>query len=484
MKLNQRMRQIEAGFAAAQAGTLRHGQTPEDLLAFTLQVLPHYQPASLHRYLAAKLEVFLAAIEREESPRLLLSMPPRHGKSQLASISFPAYVLGKHPDWPIIHTSYAADLSNDFSRDVRSLLRSPEYQHCFPGVLPASDGGSVERWGIAGRRGVFVSTGVGGPLTGRGAMLAIIDDPVKNAQEADSELLRARQRDWYTSTLYTRLEKGAGILLIMTRWHEADLAGFVTTGAGTDEPPAEAWEVINLPAIAGKQDPLGRAPGEALWPEKYDLAALQRIEKQVAPRWWHALYQGTPLAAEGNFFEVRQIRHAIPERASLQIYQGWDLAISTKTSADYTACATIGVDSDQNVYLLDLTRGRWTFNETMERMGELARIWKPVSIGVEVVSYQSAAFQEATRRYLLPFREVRPEKDKQVRAQLLADRIACEKVSANKQASWWRAFEVEALAFPTGAHDDMVDAAVCALTLAESQPWYYNMELAHWLGSR
>jgi hypothetical protein len=346
MKLTQRMRRMETALAATQVQRRHRTVSPSDLLAFTLQVVPDYQPARLHRYLATKLDTFLAAIERQQSPRLLLSVPPRHGKSQLASISFPAYVLGKHPDWPIIHTSYNADLSNDFSRAVRDLLPSPEYQPCFPGVLPAAAGGSVQRWGIQGCRGVFVSTGVGGPLTGRGAKLAIIDDPIKNAQDADSEIYRARQRDWYTSTLYTRLEKGAGLLLIMTRWHEADLAGFVTSGAGTDEPPAEAWEVINLPAIAGEEDPLGREPGEALWPEKYDAAALQRIEKQLPSRWWHALYQGTPLAAEGNFFEVSQISHAAPALDGLQVYQGWDLAISTKTGADYTACATIGLDEE------------------------------------------------------------------------------------------------------------------------------------------
>lgn len=439
-------------------------------LEFQCRTAPGYRPARLHHFLAGVLEDFLTRIELNLSPRLLVTLPPRHGKSALCSVGLPAYALGRNPDWPVIHASYTADLSNDFSRRVRNLLAEPEYQACFPGVRPARDSQSVGRWGIAGRPGVFVSTGVGGPVTGRGAMLAIIDDPVKNAEEADSEVFRQRQRDWYASTLYTRLEKGAGVLLIQTRWHVDDLGGYVTTGAGTDEPPADRWDVVNLPALAGEGDPMGREPGEPLWPEKYDLAALARIERQLPPRWWQALYMQQPVAAAGNLLPVGKIGHAAApggrQAAGLRVYQGWDLAISTKTTADYTAGATVGVDGDQNLFLLDVTRGRWTFNETLGKIAQQAATWEPVSIGIETGGYQAAAFQEAARRFLLPFREVKPDKDKTVRAQFLADRIACGKVFADKRAPWWREFETEALAFPQGAHDDQVDATVYAAQLS------------------
>src|ERR1700687_1160784 len=296
---------------------------PSDFLEFTLAVRPGYQASRLHQFLAQKLQEFLFAIERGESPRLILTMPPRHGKSLLASVALPAFALGRNPDWPVIHASYGADLSNDFSRQVRNLLREEAYQAQFPGVRPASDSASVSRWGVEGRHGAFVSSGVGGPLTGRGLKLGIIDDPCKNHADADSELFRKRQRDWYASTFRTRLEQGAGILLILTRWHTDDLAGYVTTGAGSDELPGEAWEVVNLPAIAGSSDPLGRLPGEALWPEKYDLAALEAMRRQMPPRWWEALMQGSPIAAEGNFFEVGKIRHSASAPTGLRVYQGW-----------------------------------------------------------------------------------------------------------------------------------------------------------------
>lgn len=440
-------------------------------MAFVSQVFPGYVWTPFHCFLAAKLEAFLLSTEREESPRLALSVPPRHGKSAMASVLLPAYALGRNPDWPIIHASYSADLSNDFSRQVRNLLREDEYRALFPHVQPATDSRAVDRWGIGGHKGVFVSTGVGGPMTGRGSQMLLIDDPVRNAQDADSEVYRKNQRDWYASVARTRLEKGAGVLIIQTRWTLDDLTGYVTTGAGSDEPPAEEWEVVNLPAIAGEDDPLGREPGEPLWPEKYDRTALAAMQRQMPPRWWQALMQGTPVAATGNFFRMDLLAHA-EAPAGLRIYQGWDLAISEKTSADYSAGATIGVDKDQNVHLLDVVRGRWTFNETMARMEAQAAVWKPVSIAIESNGYQAAAFQEASRRFLLPFREVKASRDKQVRAQLLADRVEAGKVFADRRRAWWREFHAEALAFPSGAHDDQVDSICHALALASNMPWY------------
>ena len=334
---------------------------PTQLHDFACRVWPSYRPGRVHEYVAGRLDEFLVACEREESPRLLLTMPPRHGKSLLASVFLPAFALGRNPDWPVIHASHTADLSHDFSRQVRNLLPEAEYQACFPGVLPACDSRAVDRWGIEGRRGVFVSVGVGGPLTGRGARLLIIDDPLKNAQEADSETYRRAQADWFHSTAYTRLERGAGILLCMTRWSPDDLGGLVAGGAAGFDPDVEEWEVVNLPAIAdggSRGDALGREPGTALWPEKFDSAALERIERRLPPRWWLALYQQQPAAPGGSLLEVDRIRQGRPDPATLSVYQAWDLAISTKAGADYTAAATLGVDGNQDIYLLDVTRGQ------------------------------------------------------------------------------------------------------------------------------
>lgn len=449
---------------------MARAEAPRSLLAFTQRTFPGYRPSRVHAFIAGRLDGFLLACEAGKSPRLLITCPPRTGKSELASIRLPALALGRNPDWQIIHASYTAELSHDFSRQVRNLLREPEYQGMFPGVLPALDSAAVHRWGVAGRRGVFVSSGVGGPLTGRGADVLIIDDPLKGDQDADSELFRRRQRDWYAAVARSRLQKGAGILLMMTRWNVEDLGGYVASGAGTDEPPGEAWEVVNLPAVAEPGDALGRAEGEALWPEEFDLGALAAVRRQLPPRWWAALYQGNPVAAFGNLLPVARVVHDALPPAGLKVVQAWDLAISERQTADYTAVATLGMDGDRNVYLLDIDRGRWSFNETIMRMGEAARVWNPVQIAIETAGYQAAAFQEASRRHLLPFKEVKPDRDKATRAQLLADRMEMGKVYANRAAPWWRIFEAEALAFPAGAHDDQVDAAVYALGLLASPP--------------
>ena len=191
----------------------------------------------------------------------------------------------------------------------------------------------------------MVTAGVGGPITGKGADILIIDDPVKNAEEANSQTYRDKTWEWYQSTAYTRLEPKGAIILIMTRWHEDDLAGrllkHMQNGTG------EKWEVINLPAIAEENDLLGRKPGEPLWPERYDLKELNRIKDTTGSYWWSALYQQRPQPPEGGLLKRSWIKyyqpHELPHLEELDIYQAWDLAISTKETADYTVCTTVGV---------------------------------------------------------------------------------------------------------------------------------------------
>ena len=201
----------------------------------------------------------------------MVFMPPRHGKSEVVSKKFPAWFLGRNPDKEIIISSYAADLAYDFSRIARNTFR--EWGPKLWGLNLADDSGAVGRWGIQGRRGGLVAAGVGGPITGRGAHVAIIDDPFKNYEESASETVREKVLNWYKSTLRTRLAPGGAIVLVMTRWHEKDLAGELET-AMTEE-DGEQWEIIELPAIAKENDILGRQPGEPLWPARYPLTELR-----------------------------------------------------------------------------------------------------------------------------------------------------------------------------------------------------------------
>lgn len=457
---------------------------PLNFFEFCQRAYPGFEVSrtGFQYHLTMKLEEFFRKVERKESPRLIISMPPRHGKSFTASTYFPAYCFGRNPNIQIIHSSYSADLSNDFSGRIRSVMQEREYAECFPNTLLETARANLQKWGIANAKGTFFSVGVGGPITGRGANLLIIDDPVKNAEEADSAVYRNKQRDWFSSTAYTRLEKGAGVLLIMTRWHVEDVGGYVLHGYG-DEPPAEEWEQFILPAVAKDNDPLGREPGEPLWPEKYDQEALERIHRQLPERWWQALYQQSPVIPGGNLLNVDKIIHGIPN-VPVKVYQGWDLAISGKQSADYTVCVTIGLDSDSNMYIMDVVRGHWGFNETLRQIEAQASKWKPVQIGIETIAYQMAAFEEANRRWVLPIKEIRPDKDKVTRAKLFETRIDAGKVFANKSAPWWRDLSDEMVSFPRGAHDDQVDAIVTAMLLTNTIKWYEDPDLRELLNKR
>lgn len=265
------------------------------LLDFTTQTYPRYTAAPHHRLLAAALE----RVERGELKRLMVFMPPRHGKSELASVRFPAWYLGRNPDRRIIAAAYGGNLANKFSRRTRNLIASPVYQRIFPGTEVAGDAAAVQFWAIKDRDGQYNAAGVGGGITGEGANLLLIDDPVKDAQDAMSLTVREGTWEWYVSTAYPRLDDANGaIVLIQTRWHEDDLAGKLLAEAADG---GDQWHVIRLPAIAEDNDPLGRVRGEALWPVRFPAERLAEIERIEKPRgWWEALYQQTPPEALGG----------------------------------------------------------------------------------------------------------------------------------------------------------------------------------------
>jgi hypothetical protein len=206
----------------------------------------------------------LEAVERGEIKRLMIFSPPRHGKSELVSRRFPAWYLGRNPDRQVISASYGADLAADFGRDVRNIVASPEFTVLFGGVGLAEDSGAKHRW-HTNRGGSYVAAGVGTAITGRGADILNIDDPTKDREAAESVLVREATWGWYTSTAYTRLMPGGAVILTMTRWHQDDLAGRLLA---EQESGGDRWEILSLPALDDD--------GSALWPERYDVDALQR----------------------------------------------------------------------------------------------------------------------------------------------------------------------------------------------------------------
>ena len=282
----------------------------------------------------------LDKVESGEIKRLMVFMPPRHGKSETVSRKFPAYYLGKRPDDNVILASYGHTLAKSFSKASRDLVESRRYKTVFP-IRTAADDRSANDWNVAGRKGGMLSSGIGGATTGYGANLFVIDDPVKNKEEAESEVIREKHWDWYRAVAYTRLEPQARLVLMMTRWHQKDLGGKILAQAKKDG-DLDDWTIINFSAVADKKsDPLKRKEGEALWKERYSTKTLENIRKKVGSRIWFALFQGKPQDPESQIVSREWIKWYRSLPIEYERFGGIDTATSLKTTADHTSLVDV-----------------------------------------------------------------------------------------------------------------------------------------------
>ena len=432
---------------------MERAQAADSLIAFTMATYPGYLPAAHHRRIVEVLE----AVERGDIKRLILEMPPRHGKSELASKRFPAWYLGRHPGAQIISASYNSELAGDFGRAVRNLVADDTYREIFPGVELAADSQSAARW-HTNQGGSYIAAGVGSAITGRGANIGIIDDPIKDRQEASSELMRERIWDWYTSVFYTRLMPGASIIIILTRWHDDDLAGRLLEEMKIG---GDTWEVLSLPALAGDDDPMGREPGEALWPEWYDTDRLEQVRAVIGPRDWSALYQQDPQAEEGTFFLRDWIQYYEKAPDDLRIYGASDYA-TRDGEGDYTVHGVCGVDSDDNLYVLDWWRQRSTSDVWIEGFLDLVDTWAPQLWGEEAGQIRASLdpyirTRIRERRSYIARKSYPSVADKRNRARAIQARMASGKVFFPRRAPWAPDLIAEMLRFDAGVHDDQVD---------------------------
>lgn len=397
------------------------------------------------------LYTYLDRVTSGELKRLMVFMPPRHTKSETVTIRYSAWTLLRRPQTRIILGCYSQYLANKFSRTVRRIARAS-------GVEFNPERRAVQEWETA-QGGGLRAAGVGAGVTGTGANLIIIDDPIKSRKEANSATYRENLKDWYANDIYTRQEPGCAIVVIQTRWHEDDLSGWLLDEARHG---GEQWEVVNLPALAEANDPLGRAPGEALCPERYDTDALERI-KQTLKNDFYALYQQRPQPQEGSIFKADWLHYADGELPPFaNVVQAWDTAMKTGQDNDYSACVTAGITANGTAYVLNVYRARLEMPDLIKQMQRLADEYDPNVVLVEDKQSGTSVVQTLRRQVSLPIVAQPASSDKVERANQVTPYFESGKVLLTRGA-WNSDFADELLSFPSAKHDDQVDALAYAL---------------------
>lgn len=396
--------------------------------------------------------------------RLMLFLPPRHGKSMTVTETFPSYFLGRNPDKRVIEISYSDEFAQRFGKLNRDKVN--EFGYSVFGVALSKVQATKTNWNIDGRDGGMISTGLGGAITGYGADLLIIDDPIKNRQEAESTTYRERLWAEYQSTVATRLHAGAAVIIILTRWHEDDLAGrLLNPEYGT----VEDWRIISLPAIAeNKNDLLSRDIGEALWPAAgYDEAWARQQKAIVGTYAWSSLYQQRPAPSAGGLFRRGWWKYWRALPGDLFDYlQSWDCAFKGVETSDYVVGQVWArsKSSPANRYLLDQVRGRFTFTETIEAMRQLSYKWPQTTRKLVEDKANGTAVMEVLKKEIVGLVPVDPEGGKIDRAHAItpvaeAGNIYLPDASI---APWVHDYVEEFASFPNGVHDDQVDATTQA----------------------
>lgn len=450
--------------------TIRQSLARQTLLGFILYTFKGYKAGWVHEEICQKLDDFLEAVRRKESPRLMLNMPPRSGKTEVVSRRFPAYIFGKYPDTQIIATSYSDDLATRNNKDVQKIIDSESYSVLFPdtklfgkgmtGIAKNSYRRGSDFFEIVNHDGTYKSAGVGGGITGMGGDILIIDDPFKNRLEADSPTVRKKVYDWYTSTLYTRHSPGAGILIIANRWHTDDLCGRLLE----KDKDAKKWEVIEYPAIATHDEP-HRKQGEALHPERYDLKELLQIKSDIGSRDWEALYQQKPTVDGGTVFRKEWFKYytVLPHKFDTMI-TSWDMTFKGTDGTDFVVgqvWGRIGADC----YLIDQIRARMSFTETLSAFTQLTNKYPRAYKKLVEDKANGPAVIDVLKHHIQGITPIEPDGGKVARAYAITPMLEAGNVYIPHPSlkKWVDDYVTELTNFPVVAHDDQVDATTQAL---------------------
>lgn len=437
----------------------------DDLIEFCKAMDPNYKVGKHHRRLAD----LLMAMERGEEDRIGVSVPPRHGKSQLVSIFFPAWYLGRNPDKKVLMVSHTADLAVDFGRKVRNLVGSDPYKDIFPTVTLSADSKSAGRWNT-NLGGEYFACGVGAALAGRGAHFLIVDDPFSEQDVINGNYeVFEKVYEWFTYGARTRLMPQGKVAIVHTRWHPADLIGRLAKDM-VRIPESDQYHFFEFPAIFNENTDHEKA----LWPEFYDLDALHRTKASMPVFQWNAQYQQNPTAEEGALIkrEWWQCWERDKAPACEYIIMTLDAAAEKTNRADFTALLTWGVFSDDaltrganHIILLNAINVRVEFPELKELALREFKEWQPDSFIVEKKSSGTPLFQEL-RRMGIPVQEFTPHRgtgDKIARINAVADIVKSGMVWYPDGYKWAEEVVEQVAAFPAAEHDDMVDCVSMAL---------------------
>lgn len=444
-----------------------------------------YSPNDFHRHVAKRVQ---AAIDAGHG-RIIIEAPPQHGKSRFVSQDLPAWFMGKYPDAPVIAYAYGEDLAERNGQEVRDRMQSGVHKDVFGSESAIRSDTSSKTHFMTAAGGRYIGATVRGGATGFGSRLTIIDDPIKNRAEAESVTVRNQIKDWYTSVVLTRLEEKSIVVVMHTRWHSDDLAGWLQK-----EHKSEGWDVIHLPAICeDKDDALGREIGEALIPERRSLQWLTNTRKSIGEADWLSLYQQTPRDKIGRkeFDQTWFERHNGIPPAQTQDWNKYIVVDPTRTktaTSDYTAMAVIGLNFDGNRYVLEMVRDKLDIAGRYSELKRLVTQWEPSAVYYKKTAAENEIeairiFQDRDRyRFpIFPLAEKASDGDKNTRIRRLVPDL--EKLRWLFPKNAWRKMwdgdyrdqmsdfiQQEVMQFPHGEHDDFLDCLSGAYDIGEQWP--------------
>ena len=473
------------------AAAARHFEPRRRRWATPLDLAAELNPRTVRTPALERIAQAVADTIATPDGRLIVTMPPQEGKSTLVAQDTPAWALHDQPDTPVVVASYGQGLA---IRNGRAIRRRIENNPGLLGLHIAPDNGAVHDWTLAGHQGGVLSVGIGSGLTGRPAGLLVIDDPIKDRKEADSETYRNAVWDWWLDVAATRLAPGAPVIVILTRWHEDDLAGRLL--AAED---GRLWRVLNIPAEAdhnpeaGESDPLGRQPGEFMESARRRTAAQwQAIKTRSGARTWASLYQGRPAPAEGALFKRDAWRRYmeplwfdrpdgtrwVPLSDGEQIAQSWDMAFKGTDASDYVV-GQVWLKRGVNAYLLDMVRRRMTFTDTLQAVKALSARWPQASAKFVEDKANGTAVIDMLSRSVGGLIPVEPEGGKVARANAVAPFQAAGNLHLPDPELLPNVDELveEAAGFPAGRHDDAVDAMTQAINRLLISPLFLDADV-------